>query len=105
MIQAVLTSLWQRQDRIPVILHSDRGSYFSSHENQHFLAGHILVCSMSAVGTCAGNAAVESLLGLLKRERVKQRQYRTRSETRSDIFDYIERVHNPRKRLKLEMLE
>ncbi|MCC5793537.1 MAG: IS3 family transposase, partial [Chromatiales bacterium] len=28
----------------------------------------------------------------------------TRAEARADIFDYIERFHNPRRRRQLEML-
>ena len=58
---------------------------------------------MSAVGSCADNAAAESFFGLLKRERIYRRQYQTRHEARTDIFDYIERFHNPRKRRQLEM--
>jgi putative transposase len=65
-IQAVLMALWQRTDRSPVILHSDRGCQFTSEEYQRFLAGHNLVCSMSAVGSCADNAAAEGFFGLLK---------------------------------------
>jgi len=102
-LQAVLMALWQREDRTPVILHSDRGCQFTSHEYQRFLAGHNLTCSMSAVGSCADNAAAESFFGMLKRERVNRRQYLTRAEARADIFDYIERFHNPRKRRRLEM--
>ena len=57
---------------------------------------------MSAVGSCADNAAMEGFFGLLKRERVNRRIYRTRSEARADVFDYIERFHNPRRRRRLE---
>ena len=103
-LQAVLMALWQREERTPVVLHSDRGCQFTSDEYQRFLRGHNLVCSMSAVGSCADNAAAESFFGVLKRERVNRRQYRTRAEARADIFDYIERFHNPRKRRRLEML-
>jgi putative transposase len=53
---------------------------------------------MSAVGTCADNAAAESFFGPLKRERVNRRQYRTRSETRADVFDYIEIFYNRTRR-------
>jgi putative transposase len=102
-LQAVLMALWQREARTPVILHSDRGCQFTSEEYQRFLRGHNLICSMSAVGSCADNAATESFFGVLKRERVNRRQYRTRAEARADIFDYIERFHNPRKRRQLEM--
>lgn len=51
---------------------------------------------MNAEGNCADNAAAEGFFGLLKRERVYRRQYRTLQEARTDIFDYIERFHNPR---------
>ena len=88
--------------RSPVILHSDRGCQFTSEEYQQFLAAHQVICSMSAVGSCADNAAAESFFGRLKRERVNRRQYRTRAEARTDIFDYIERWHNPRQRRRLE---
>ena len=58
---------------------------------------------MSAVGSCAGNAAAESFFGVLTRERVNQHHYRTRAEARADIFDYIERCHNPRQQRRLDM--
>jgi putative transposase len=102
-IQAVLMALWQRKTQAPVILHSDRGCQFTSDEYQRFLKGHNLVCSMSAVGSCVDNAACEGFFGMLKRERVNRRYYKTRSAARADVFDYIERFHNPRKRRQLEM--
>ena len=104
-LQAVLMALWQRKEKEPVVLHSDRGSQFTSYEYQRFLKGHNLVCSMSAVGSCADNAAAEGFFGMLKRERVNRRCYLTRAEARSDIFDYIERFYNPRRRRKMERLE
>ena len=100
-VQAVLMAVWQRPARTPVILHSDRGCQFTSEEYQQFLAAHQVTCSMSAVGSCADNAAAESFFGVLKRERVNRQQYRTRAEARADIFDYIERWHNPRQRRRL----
>ncbi len=90
-------------ERTPVILHSDRGCQFTSEEYQRFLAAHQVISSMSAVGSCADNAAAESFFGVLKRERVNRQHYRTRAEARADIFDYIERCHNPRQRRRLEM--
>ena len=89
--------LWQRKTKEAVVLHSDRGSQFTSHEYQQFLAGRNIICSMSAVGSCYHNAAAESFFGLLKRERVNRR-YATRAEARADVFEYIELTYNPRKR-------
>jgi len=40
--------------------------------------------------------------GLLERERVNRRQYQTRAEARADVFDYIERFHNPRRARRTE---
>jgi putative transposase len=68
-----------------------------------FLEAHHVTCSMSATGSCADNAAAESFFGVLKRERVNRQHYQTRTEARADIFDYIERCHNPRERQKLDM--
>ena len=65
-LQAVLMALWQRRDRSPVVLHSDRGCQFTSEEYQRFLKGHQLRSSMSKVGSCADNAAAEGFFGLLK---------------------------------------
>ena len=104
-IQAVLMALWQRKDQQPVILHSDRGCQFTSNEYQRFLKGHNLICSMSEAGSCADNAAAESFFGLLKRERVYRRQYLTRAQARADIFDYIERFHNLRRKRNLVALK
>lgn len=100
-IQAVLMALWRKQDKESVILHSDRGSQYTSHEYQQFLKDHQIVSSMSAVGSCYDNAAAESFFGVLKRERVNRRQYVTRTQARSDVFEYIEVFYNPRKRSKL----
>lgn len=97
-LQAVLMATWQRQSSEPTILHSDRGTQYTSFEYQRFLKDHNLVCSMSAVGSCADNAAVEGFFGMLKRERVNRRKYSTRAQARSDIFDYIERFYNPARR-------
>ena len=59
-IQAVLMAVWQKSHTQPAILHSDRGSQFTSHEYQKFLNDHHLISSMSAVGSCYDNAVAES---------------------------------------------
>lgn len=101
-MRAVLMAVRQREGAGPTILHSDRGSQFTSGDYQDILKENGLVSSMSAVGSCADNAAAEGFFGRLKRERVNRRRYRTRAEARTDVFDYIERVHNGPRRRKLE---
>ena len=97
-IRAVQMAVWQRHESDPVILHSDRGSQFRSHDYQNYLKDNGLTCSMSAVGHCGDNAACEGFFGLLKRERVYRMRYPTLDAARADVFEYIERFHNPRMR-------
>lgn len=44
------------------------------------------------------NAAMESFFSTLKIERINRKQYATRDEARADVFDYVERFYNPRRR-------
>lgn len=102
-IKAVMMALIQRRDRRQnVILHSDRGTQFTSAEYQRFLNDHNIVCSMSAVGHCGDNAACEGFFGVLKRERVNKQRYQNLAEARTDVFRYIEVFHNPRMRRRIE---
>ncbi len=100
-MRAVEMAVWQKQGDGSSVLHSDRGSQFTSGDYQRLLKEHGLVSSMSAVGHCADNAACEGFFGVLKRERINHRKYRTQDEARADIFEYIERFHNPRMRRRL----
>ena len=104
-LRAVLMACWQRPNRQPVILHSDRGTQFTSYEYQQFLKDHHITLSMSDVGHCGDNAPAEGFFGMLKRERVNRRRYLTVADARSDVFDYIERFHNPRIQRRLDSLD
>jgi len=100
-IRAVEMAVWQRHGDRSVILHSDRGGQFRSSDYQRFLALNTLICSMSAVGHCGDNAACEGFFGMLKRERTNHKRYRTLGMAKVDIFNYIERFHNPRMRRRV----
>jgi putative transposase len=100
-IRAVEMAVWQRQRQCAVILHSDRGSQFQSGDYQRFLKQNTLLCSMSAVGHCGDNAACEGFFGMLKRERIHRHRYPTLDVAKADVFDYIERFHNPRMRRRV----
>jgi putative transposase len=97
-LNALLMSVWRRQPRQQVIVHSDQGSQFSSHDWQSFLKTHGLVASMSRRGNCYDNAVAESFFQLLKRERIRRRIYADREAARRDVFDYIEMFYNPKRR-------
>ena len=57
-----------------------------------------VACSLSRSGNVWDNAVMESFFSSLKVERVARKIYRTRDEARADVFDYIERFYNPRRR-------
>ncbi len=53
---------------------------------------------MSRAGNVWDNSAMESFFSSLKTERTARKVYRTRDTARADVFDYIERFYNPRRR-------
>ena len=95
---AMLMAIWRRRPSAQLLHHSDRGSQYSSEQFQQLPDKHGVVCSMSRSGNCWDNAAMESFFSTLKTERTSRRVYRTRDEARADVFDYIERFYNPRRR-------
>ena len=97
-LDALLMALRRRQPKDTVVVHSDQGSQFGSHDWQDFLKSHNLEPSMSRRGNCHDNAVAESFFQLLKRERIRRKIYADREEARRDIFDYIEMFYNPKRR-------
>lgn len=97
-LNALMMAVWRRNPQKQVLVHSDQGSQYTSHEWQSFLKSHGLEGSMSRRGNCHDNAVAESFFQLLKCERIKKKNYGTREEARSDIFDYIEMFYNSKRR-------
>jgi len=97
-IRALQAAVQQRKPEHEMLVHSDQGSQFSSHDWQAFLTANRLRPSMSRRGNCHDNAVAESFFQLLKRERIKRKAYPTRHQARADVFDYIEGFYNPRRR-------
>jgi len=71
---------------------------YTSEDFQRLLADQGITCSMSRKGDCWDNAAMESFFSTLKLERTNRKRYVTRDEARADVFDYVERFYNPRRR-------
>ena len=95
---ALVMAMWRRGKPAAVLHHSDRGSQYTSEPFQRLLADQGLLCSMSRSGNCWDNAAMESFFSSLKTERTANKTYRTRDQAKADVFDYIERFYNPRRR-------
>ena len=97
-IDALLMAVWRRGKPRELLHHSDQGSQYTSEDFQCLLAEQGIACSMSRRGDCWDNAAIESFFSTLKRERVNRTRYASRDQARADVFDYIERFYNPRRR-------
>lgn len=97
-IDALTMALWRRGKPSALLHHSDQGSQYTSEDFQRLLAAQGIGCSMSRRGDCWDNSAVESFFATLKKERVHRRVYATRDQARADVFDYIERFYNTRRR-------
>lgn len=95
---ALTMAIWRRGKPEALLHHSDRGSQYTSDQFQRLLAENDITCSMSRPGNVWDNAVMESFFSSLKTERTARRTYRTRDEARADVFDYLERFYNPRRR-------
>lgn len=95
---ALMMALWRRGRPQELLHHSDQGSQYTSDQFQRLMDASGVVCSMSRSGNCWDNAAMESFFSSLKTERTARKTYRTRDEAKADVFDYIERFYNAKRR-------
>src|SRR5271169_871564 len=95
---ALVMAIWRRGKPDALLHHSDRGSQYTSEQFQKLMADHGVVCSMSRSGNVWDNAAMESFFSSPKTERTARKLYRTRDDAKADVFDYIERFYNAKRR-------
>jgi putative transposase len=92
--RALKMAIGVRKPPAGLLLHSDRGSQYASHEYQALLKQHGIVCSMSRKGNCWDNAVMERFFLSLKMERVWRRDYANHLEAEKDITEYIVGFYN-----------
>lgn len=78
------------------VIHSDRGSEYTSTRFRHRIGELDLRQSCGRTGSCFDNAAAESFWALLKEE-IGTRFWPNRATARADIFDFIETFYNCRR--------
>ena len=76
------------------IMHSDRGTQYTSCEYRTTLQDMGLRHSVGRTGQCWDNALAESFFASLKNERVHHMVYPTRKKAKEDIARYIELFYN-----------
>ena len=79
-----------------MILHSDRGSQYTSHDFRAALINHGAIQSMSGIGRCYDNARMESFFATLKKEKLYKMDTAKLSiaQVKTIIFRYITIYYN-----------
>ncbi|MEO7300010.1 MAG: IS3 family transposase [Verrucomicrobiota bacterium] len=93
-LAALEMALTHRKPAGGLVHHSDRGVQYASEAYRQRLTQAGILPSMSRRGNCYDNAAMESFWSSLKRELVHRRQFATRQEARTAIFEWIEIFYN-----------
>ena len=86
------------------LIHSDRGSQYTSPTFRKRLEEYRMTQSMSRVGYCIDNAPMEGFWGILKREMYYGRRFSNREELVESIERYIEYYNNERIQRKLQVM-
>ena len=98
-VDALEMARWRRRPPVgQTVLHSDRGSQYTSWAFGHRLRTAGLLGSMGRVGSALDNSMMESFFGTLQRELLDRQTWKTRTELASAIFEWIEAWYNPRRR-------
>ncbi len=103
-MQALEMALHQRPAVSGLLHHSDRGCQYAALTYQQRLTALGIHGSMSRPGNCWDNAVVESFFATLKTELVHHRQFQTRQEAKTEIFEYLEGFYNRRRHSTLGYL-
>lgn len=91
---AFLQAVFRDKPAPGLIVHSDRGCQYASHQFRTLLDQHKAISSMSGKGNCYDNAAMESFWATLKTELGIKKPFKTKEDARLAIFDYIEVFYN-----------
>ena len=83
------------------IIHSDRGSQYTSHMFKRYVKKNGLIHSMSRPGKCIDNGPMENVWGIIKTERFKLNTYQSIEDLKQDIRAYIKFSNH--KRVTLNM--
>ena len=94
---ALSMAVAHRRPKPGLILHSDRGSQYTSEQFVALLDRNVIRQSLSRPGQCWDNAVAESFFASLKCELVYQNTWPTRARARSAIFEFIEGWYNRRR--------
>jgi len=97
-LSALEMAIWHRRPDPGVIHHSDQGCQYTSIAFGHRCKEAGVAPSMGSVGDCYDNALAESFFATLECELLDRHRFRTRTEARLALFDYLEVFYNRERR-------
>lgn len=96
-VDALDMARWRRKPQGTVV-HSDHGPQYTSWIFGHRLREAGLLGSMGAVGSAYDNSLMESFFGSMQIELLDRRNWPTRTQLATAIFEWIEAFYNPVRR-------
>src|SRR5947208_4710663 len=97
-LDALDMALWNRKPAAGLIHHSDHGCQYTSLAFSRRCREAGIAQSMGSVGDCYDNAMAESFNATLECELIARHRWRTHTEARMAVIDFIEGFYNPRRR-------
>jgi transposase InsO family protein len=97
-VDALEMARWRRRPAAGAVVHSDRGSQYTSWIFGHRLRAAGLLGSMGRVASSVDNGLMESFWSTMQRELLDRQRWGTRADLGSAIFEWIEAFYNPRRR-------
>lgn len=96
-IIAILKKSFKRiTNQTNLILHSDQGWQYQMKQYQTILKDKGIIQSMSRKGNCLDNAIIENFFGILKSELFYLKQYKSITQLKHEIKEYIIYYNNDR---------
>jgi putative transposase len=97
--EALTMAWWRRKRPKAVMHHSDRGSQYASLEYRQLLEDYGMTQSMSRKGNCWDNSPTERVFRTLKSEWLNRFSFKTKTEAKAAVWDYIsyynvDRIHS-----------
>ncbi len=97
-INALNMALARRCPQAGLLLHSDRGSTYTSESYLALLQHQNITVSMSRTANCYDNAVTEAFFHSFKTECIDQECFQSRTQARQCTFEYIETFYNRTRR-------
>ena len=97
-LAALEMALWNRRPAPGVIHHSDHGCQYTALAFGHRCQEAGVVPSLGSRGDCFDNAITESFFATLECELLARHTFRTHTQARTALFDYIEGFYNTHRR-------